>query len=211
MFCPGCGAEFDPGGDCGECQVVDRAPDMAPHFQDTVSIFESDDQGEMASESFQGAKSLRRAKLVGAEHSWDVLSSSMIASIDEAGIRRSRHAALGGPEQGVSADDIDQYYDDDEEQPNRADKFAVRMVVCPIARVYMECGGGAAERNTALAVSRDQTLFAVATLVRDRPCESTAGAPHFKPSVCPPPQSLVFLQSVTLWEELPPDLPVILL
>ena len=51
MFCPNCGIEYEPGvTTCAECQValVAEAPDMEPHFQDTVNVFESDDSGEIA-------------------------------------------------------------------------------------------------------------------------------------------------------------------
>ncbi len=129
MFCPGCGAEFDPGVTiCGECQValIEEAPDMAPHFQDTVSIFESDDQGEiaMAESLLQGAEIPYVVQNSLGQNILGMSSrSSMIASIDvKPEFAEAATQLLADLNEGVSADDIDEYYDDDEEQAKAEDK-----------------------------------------------------------------------------------------
>lgn len=122
MFCPGCGAEYEPGiTECAECHValVAEAPDMEPHFQDTVNVFESDDPGEIAlAESLlQGAEipyvvqNATGQTLVGA-----VARESMFASVEV----KPEHAdaaaeLLADLNEGIPADDIDEYYDDDED------------------------------------------------------------------------------------------------
>lgn len=52
MFCPGCGAEFEPGvvtcPECGVELVEERPADFEPQFQETVKVFESADPGQIA-------------------------------------------------------------------------------------------------------------------------------------------------------------------
>ncbi|MCC6794714.1 MAG: DUF2007 domain-containing protein [Candidatus Hydrogenedentes bacterium] len=122
MFCPGCGAEYEPGiTECAECHValVAEAPDNEPHFQDTVNVFESDDPGEIAlAESLlQGAEipyvvqNATGQTLVGA-----VARESMFASVEV----KPEHAdaaseLLADLNEGIPAEDIDEYYDDDDD------------------------------------------------------------------------------------------------
>ncbi len=122
MFCPGCGAEYEPGiTECAECHValVAEAPDMEPHFQDSVNVFESDDPGEIA---------LAESLLQGAEIPYVVQNAlgqnvlgiasrdSSIASIDvKPEFLEAAAELLADLNEGIPAEDIDEYYDDDED------------------------------------------------------------------------------------------------
>lgn len=123
MFCPSCGAEFDPGVTiCGDCHVelIDEKPDMEAHYQDSVCVFESDNSGEIAfAESLlQGAEipyvvqNAIGQNLVGA-----MSRESMIATIEV----KPEHAdaaaeLLADLNEGVDSGALDEVYDDDEEE-----------------------------------------------------------------------------------------------
>ena len=123
MFCPNCGAEYKPGVTaCGDCQValVAQAPDNTPRFQDTVRVYESDDQGEIAI-----AESLLRAAeipyVVQNALGQSVLGASsrasMIAGIEvRPEVAEAAAKLLADLNEGVAADDIDAFYDGGGEQ-----------------------------------------------------------------------------------------------
>ena len=129
MFCPTCGIEDAPGvTTCAECQValVADAPDMEPHFQDTVNVFESDDPGEIA---------LAESLLQGAEIPYVVQNAlgqsvlgissrdSSIASIDvKPEFVEAAAELLADLNEGIPADDIDEYYEDDEDDESDEDE-----------------------------------------------------------------------------------------
>lgn len=52
MFCPGCGAEFDPGvetcADCGVALVAELPDDFDPKYQELVTVFDAFNANELA-------------------------------------------------------------------------------------------------------------------------------------------------------------------
>ncbi|MBM3290003.1 MAG: DUF2007 domain-containing protein [Candidatus Hydrogenedentes bacterium] len=123
MFCPGCGAEYDPGVTiCAECQVelVEEEPDLEPHFQDTVCVFESTDQSQIAlAESLlQGAEipyvvqNAQSQGLLGA-----LVRDSMFARIEvKPELADMATELLADLEEGIPSADIDEYYDEAEDE-----------------------------------------------------------------------------------------------
>ena len=123
MFCPGCGAEYDPGVTvCGECQValVEEAPDFEPHFQNTVCVFESPNQSEiaMAESLLQGAEipyvvqNEQSQGLIGA-----IVRESIFARIEvKPEFVDAASELLADLNEGVSGDDIDEFYDDEDDE-----------------------------------------------------------------------------------------------
>lgn len=128
MFCPGCGAEYDPGVTiCGECGValVEEAPDDEPHYQETVRVFETVDPNEIA---------VAESLLQGAEIPY-VVQNALGQGILGPASRESSFAYIEvKPEfvdaaselladliEGVPAEDTDEY--DDEENDMDEDEF----------------------------------------------------------------------------------------
>ncbi|NUM52956.1 MAG: DUF2007 domain-containing protein [Candidatus Hydrogenedentes bacterium] len=122
MFCPGCGAEFDPGVTmCGECQVelVEEQPDMEPHFQDSVCVFETDDKGEIAlAESLlQGADIPYVVQNAMGQNILGLYSRASMMAFIEVKPEHAEAAAelLADLNEGVDSDVLDEVYEDDDE------------------------------------------------------------------------------------------------
>lgn len=128
MFCPGCGAEYNPGVTiCGECGValVEEAPDNEPHYQETVRVFETVDPNEIA---------IAESLLQGAEIPY-VVQNALGQGILGPASRESRFAYIEvQPEfveaaselltdlnEGASAGDMDEY--EEEEDGMDEDEF----------------------------------------------------------------------------------------
>jgi len=117
MFCPGCGAEYDPGVTiCGECQValIADAPDLGPHFQDMVCVLESNDQTEiaMAESLLQGAEIPYAVQHGEAQSVFGVLDASIEVRPEFAEAAAELLADLN---EGVSPDDLDALYEEEDE------------------------------------------------------------------------------------------------